>query len=172
MIYSAAQRRKHIRELQQYLQTVSMVCGRIPMVIPDGIFGTETAAAVRAFQREFGLPENGTADSATWNTLVRVYRGYLNSAPRSYSIFPSSTYILREGDSGLLVHIVQAMLSDLSGSFDNLSALGVDGVFGRKTAEAVRTFQKMTGLNQSGAVNSPTWNMLSLVSSHHNHTNR
>lgn len=168
MIYTETQKREHIRELQRYLQALSMFNKKLLYIIPDGIFGNETATAVRAFQREYGLMESGAADSATWNKLVAVYRNFLSHVPVSYNIFPSKNYILREGDDGLLVYIIQAMLNDFGKRHDNLISLNVDGAYGKATADAVKKFQRSVNLNRTGAVNAPTWNMLALTSEHDN----
>ena len=39
--------REKIRELQRYLRRIAQVDGRIPLIGIDGIYGTETADAVR-----------------------------------------------------------------------------------------------------------------------------
>ena len=81
MAYTNSQMRQHIYELQTYLYAISMFNNKIPQVIPNGVYDPETAAAVRAFQREYGLAVTGNTDSATWNKIVNVYRADLNSAP-------------------------------------------------------------------------------------------
>ncbi|HTU75680.1 MAG TPA: peptidoglycan-binding protein [Trebonia sp.] len=42
---------------------------RYPILI-DGIFGPQTLAAVKDFQRKYGLTPNGVVGPATWNKLV------------------------------------------------------------------------------------------------------
>lgn len=39
-------------------------------VEPDGMFGTQTAAAVKSFQLQRGLESNGTVDQSTWTALL------------------------------------------------------------------------------------------------------
>lgn len=39
----------------------------------NGIYGPETTAAVRAFQRRNLLPETGEVDKRTWDALIRSY---------------------------------------------------------------------------------------------------
>jgi hypothetical protein len=51
--------------LQARLRVWGLPVGR------DGAFGAETRAAVRAFQREQGLPVTGRADPATWRLLLQ-----------------------------------------------------------------------------------------------------
>lgn len=42
----------------------------------DGIFGPQTEAALLGFQRNFGLPQTGETDPATWERLGRFISGY------------------------------------------------------------------------------------------------
>ena len=45
-----------------------------PVEVPlDGVYGEETAAAVRLFQEKNGLPPTGAVDRATWNALAEAY---------------------------------------------------------------------------------------------------
>lgn len=168
MAFTANQKRQHIRELQTYLHAISFFNEKIPRVIPDGFYGKETVLAVRAFQREYGLPETGNTDFATWNKIVSVYRSYVYANPVSYNIFPSASYVLRQGDTGILVYILQAMLNDIGAAHDNIPDLAVSGDFNVQTMEAVKQFQKRAGLPQSGSVNSGTWNLLVRTSEHLN----
>ena len=57
MPYTPKQKKKHVREIQCYLQGISYYNDKIPLIIPDGYFGKETSTAVRAFQREYKIPE-------------------------------------------------------------------------------------------------------------------
>lgn len=168
MAYTANQKRQHIRELQNYLYAISFFDDRIPRVIPDGFYGKETALAVRAFQRDYGLPETGNTDFATWNKIVSVYRSFVYANPVSYNIFPSASYVLRQGDKGLIVYILQAMLDDMSNAYDNMPAVDVCGEFNNQTVEAVKQFQKRAGLPQNGSVDSGTWNLIVRTSEHLN----
>ena len=52
---------------------------KIPAV--DGIFGSRTEAAVRAFQEIFGLTPDGIVGPATWYAIVRLYT-------RSHTLIP------------------------------------------------------------------------------------
>lgn len=170
MAFTSNQKKQHIRELQTYLHAISYFNDNIPRIIPDGFYGKETALAVRAFQREYGLPETGNTDFATWNKIVSVYRSYLYTAPIAYNIFPSVSYVMRQGDSGLLVYILQAMLNDLGNQHDNMHKLSVSGNYNEATSQAVSDFQRRMGLPQNGSVDSGTWNMLVKASEHINKT--
>ena len=160
MAYSNAQRKQHIYELQTYLHAIALMNSRIPLIIPDGIYGNETIIAVKAFQRDYGLPDTGNTDSSTWNKIVSVYKEMQKSSPLPYAVFPSSKYVAAKGDSGQLVYILQAMLSDIGKSYDNAPSIDICGKYNDTTAEAVRRFQRWSGLPQNGKVDSGTWNML------------
>ena len=160
MPYTDEQKKEHILELQQYLYAISMFRSDIPQILPSGVYDRETAEAVRAFQKEFGLPQTGEADTATWNMIVEVYLDYLDSAPAAYHIFPSRDYVSHNGDSGQLVYIIQAMLNELGQSYDNMPDINVCGTFNDATMKAVIRFQKKAGLDESGSVDCHTWNML------------
>lgn len=60
---------QNIRTLQTMLRVVASVTGEIPMVIPDGIYGAQTAASVRQFQQAADLPATGKVDEPTWERL-------------------------------------------------------------------------------------------------------
>lgn len=166
MPFTSEQKKQHIRELQTYLHAISFFNERIPRIIPDGFYGRDTAIAVRAFQRDYGLPDTGNTDAATWNKIVSVYRELLYANPIAYNAFPAPDHVLRPGDSGLLVYIIQAMLDNIGAAFDNMPRTPVSGSYTSDTAEAVRNFQRRSGLIQNGNVDSGTWNMLVRTSEH------
>lgn len=62
-----------IRSLQTMLRVVARADARLPGVIPDGSFGSDTEAAVRAFQQTYSLPVTAEVDEATWQKLVSVF---------------------------------------------------------------------------------------------------
>lgn len=55
-----------VRQLQEQLDAIAQIYTAIPRIQPDGIYGQQTAAAVREFQNIFGLPQTGVTDFATW----------------------------------------------------------------------------------------------------------
>ena len=77
-----------VRLLQQWLSVLSEFIPEIPNVAVDGIYGSETRAAVLAAQRRFRLPETGTVGAATWETIYDQFSGIENSALRTKELFP------------------------------------------------------------------------------------
>ena len=63
----------YVRTIQNQLNAISNSYPAIPKVVEDGIFGEQTAEAVRTFQKIFGLPQTGVVDFKTWYEISRVY---------------------------------------------------------------------------------------------------
>lgn len=167
MPYSDNQKRQHIIEVQRYLHAIALMNEKIPVVIPNGVYGNETRIAVTAFQREYSLKETGTVDAITWNKIVEVYKGLFHSLPEPYPAFPSEKFVCEKGSYGQLVYIIQALLYGMGQSYDNFPKINVCGHFNDETVSIVTSFQKFCGLPQNGKVDCATWNMLVSCSVHH-----
>lgn len=156
--------RNSIYELQRFLRELHHKTGSvIPLVNPDGIYGPETAAAVRAFQSEAGLPVTGEADLVTWNAIYKAYSEavMLRAAPHPIYPFPEEDgYEIAEGEHSDIVAIVQFMLRLLANAYDNIDGLPPEGVYNDATVKDIRTFQMSHGLPVTGRVDKATWNAL------------
>ena len=62
-----------VRSLQTMLRTIARIEPGQMNVMPDGIYGSQTAAAVRSFQRRMGLNPTGLADQTTHEAIVREF---------------------------------------------------------------------------------------------------
>ena len=60
---------RNVYVLQYYLAYIALFYPTVTAPITDGDFGQGTDAAVRSYQKTFGLPETGTVDDATWNSI-------------------------------------------------------------------------------------------------------
>lgn len=99
--------------------------------------------------------------------IIRYYYGndmYINSAV-SVSGVPSSWpgYNLNIGASGDNVRTIQRQLNRIAQNYPAIPTVTVDGIYGQRTAEAVRTFQRIFNLPQSGIVDFPTWYSISNI---------
>ena len=166
MAYTQQQERDHIRELQKMLYELSFFDNRIPQVIPDGIYGRETAFAVKAFQQLYGLRPTGEVNQATWEAISDVYQREIQKIAMALDIFPHERKNISAGDRGLEVYAVQAMLSVLADIFDNLSSLPVTGLYDDVTQNAVMEFQKIIGQTETGVTDPATWNLLASSARH------
>ena len=148
---------REVEQLQFWLSTLAQYESSIPSVTVDGIFGSGTAAAVRAFQRRYGLTADGIVGRATWTELYDQFRSIQsdNGTPNAY---PGTA--LREGSSGQNVRLVQFWLKIARTVYTSLANVTVDGKFGSATAAAVRRFQSYFGLTSDGVVGRITWNKL------------
>lgn len=146
-----------VEQLQFWLNTLAQYESSIPSVAVDGVYGSGTAGAVRAFQRRYGLSVDGVVGRATWTELYDQFRSIQsdNGRPNAY---PGTA--LRQGSSGQNVRLVQFWLKIARTVYPNLNTLTVDGKFGAGTAAAVRRFQSYFGLTSDGVVGRTTWNKL------------
>lgn len=99
--------------------------------------------------------------------IIRYYYGndmYINTA-QSISGVPSSWpgYDLTIGSSGEKVRQMQSQLNRIAQNYPAIPKLSVDGIYGPATAEAVRTFQRIFDLPQTGVVDYPTWYSISNI---------
>ncbi|MDD6208913.1 MAG: peptidoglycan-binding protein, partial [Clostridiales bacterium] len=65
----------NVRKLQTELNTISRGYPLIPKLAVDGVFGEQTAQAVRVFQQIFGLPQTGVVDYTTWYKISEIFVG-------------------------------------------------------------------------------------------------
>ncbi|MGX4598380.1 spore cortex-lytic germination protein SleC [Faecalimicrobium sp. JNUCC 81] len=75
--------------------------------------------------------------------------------------FPGET--LQVGSSGKNVRTIQNQLNAISNSYPAIPKVREDGIYGESTASAVKTFQQIFGLPQSGVVDFKTWYEISRV---------
>ena len=71
--YRIDRRPEAVAEVQRYLRAISYKHESVPHIGIDGIFGKETADAVRAFQLLFLLQETGGVDAATFALLYKEF---------------------------------------------------------------------------------------------------
>ena len=62
-----------VRQMQEQLNRIAQNYPAIPRVTADGVYGEQTAEAVRVFQNIFNLPETGIVDYTTWYKISSVY---------------------------------------------------------------------------------------------------
>ncbi len=62
-----------VRMIQTQLNSISDSYPMIPKIRVDGIYGPQTAQAVRTFQQIFFLPVTGVVDFATWYEISKIY---------------------------------------------------------------------------------------------------
>ncbi len=157
--------REAITNLQRYLYQLSFTDPHIPPVPVDGVFGANTARALRAFQQSQGLTPTGRADKQTWDLLYIAYLESLASTGRTEPLylFPRNpeTYSVGLGDEGLIIssirYLLRELMIDYGGVFEDVP---LAGTFDTATEGAVKQFQQLHGLPVTGRVDRDTWNRL------------
>jgi len=153
--------------LQVSLNRISQNYPAIPKIpAADGVFGSRTEAAVRAFQQIFGLTVDGIVGPATWYRIVRLYTAVTrlselrSQGQQFYAINWSPPTTLQAGNTGDKVRQLQYMLSVLSEYIASIPPVTVDGVYGPATTSAVLAFQRRYQLPETGTVGQTTWDTL------------
>lgn len=93
--------------------------------------------------------------------ILRAFYGndmYINVA-EAVSGIPASWpgYDLDIGATGSKVSQIQEQLNTIAGAYPAVPTVTVDGIYGDETKNAVRVFQGIFGLEQTGIVDYPTW---------------
>lgn len=159
-----------VKTIQTELNRISRNYPAIPKItVENGIFGTDTEAAVRKFQKIFNLNQTGEVDKSTWYRIKQYYVGVkklselvsegisLEEAQIPY------TTVLREGMSGVDVGTLQYYLNIIAYFNPNLNLSPLDSNFGPDTTQAVREFQAFYGLPVTGVVEEDTWRTLDKI---------
>lgn len=149
-----------VTTLQYYLSIIAYFNGALEPVPRSNYFGPETVAAVERFQEFYGLAVTGIVDNETWQTISRIYTETVASLPSGYEgtnakLYPG--FFLTEGMRGENVQDLQTYLNKISQNIPEVPSVSVTGYFGEQTENAVREFQRLFGIEVSGAVGPVTW---------------
>lgn len=153
-----------IRSLQTMLQVIAENDPSQATVIPDGIYGPETLAAVSGFQRKHGLPVTGVTDQATWEAIVAVFTPALVEVGQAQplNILLNPHQVLRRGSRHPHIYLVQAMLTVLSDAYKSVPQPNLSGILDDATADSLSTFQYLAALPMTGQLDKQTWRHLAL----------
>ena len=122
----------------RFLQSALVKAGQKLSV--DGIFGSQTALKVRAYQKSKSLKVDGIVGQQTWNAL---FNGVAPPKP------------VEQNDTDDDVKRLQQLLNKFG-----FNCGAEDGYYGGKTKVAVTNFQKKMGLRADGVVSKATWGAL------------
>lgn len=123
------------------LQTRLMALGYMDNDETTTYYGTSTAEAIKKFQRQAGLTQDGVCGVETWDALFADSAAY---------------YAVHEGDEGDDILLIQERLYELG----YLRDVEIDGHFGPATETAVRDFQSRNGISVDGTVGKESINLL------------
>ena len=153
-----------VRSLQTMLRTIARIEPGQMNVMPDGIYGSQTAAAVRSFQRRMGLNPTGMTDQATHEAIVREFERAVIEAEQAHPVQVTLApgQVLRRGDGHPAVYLVQAMLTVIHDLVPSVIAPTHSGRMDPKTSESLASFQTYAGLPPTGELDKRTWKDLAL----------
>lgn len=153
-----------IRSLQTMLRVIHEDDPTHPGIIPDGIYGPDTMAAVSHFQRRHGLPVTGVTDQDTWERIVSHYHDALIRTVEAQPLFilldPGE--VIRQGDRHHHIYLVQAILQALSDVYASVSLPTHSGILDGLTSDSLASFQSLMGLPMTGELDKITWKALAL----------
>ena len=124
-----------VESMQTMLRFAAEGNNRLLPVVPDGVFGPNTMAAVTAFQRYYGLPATGVMNGATWERLVQTYQAQLVQQAPAEAMQPilNPQQTMKPGESNYHIYLVQAALRVLSSVYRGLPQTPVTGEVDRHT---------------------------------------
>lgn len=118
--------------------------------------------------RDGWLSQWGSKDLGEWGynalQILKNYYGYdiiLKQAEKVEGVPMSFQGVLKIGSTGEAVRTIQHQLNVISNNYPLIPKLIEDGVYGQRTAEAVKIFQQIFKLPANGEVNFPTWYSIS-----------
>jgi len=153
-----------IRSLQTMLRVIAESDGSQSSVVPDGIYGQQTANAVTVFQRRYGLPVTGVADQTTWDAIYAVYEPalVLVGEAQPLNIILEPLEVITENQFHPNLFVVQGMLNVFSLAYASILAPDLTGKLDIPTAQSLSAFQELSGLPVTGRLDKQTWRHLAL----------
>ena len=153
---------EYIRGVQYRLRVIGKQDNRIPEVFIDGIYGKETANAVRTLQTLYGLNETGELDLETFELINTLYedaakKQTVNGYRPKFDSYEGG--VMRAGDRFDDIFFLQALLRELSIK-DERFFVEIDGKFNPETEIAVKALQQTLLFEENGLVDIPLWNAL------------
>lgn len=156
-----------VRTIQYYLSYISLFVPTVLSAGFDGSFGPQTENSVKSFQKNYGLPETGVVDRATFDKIEEVYKSLITRIEFQFNpgrILPFPGRVIGEGAEGDDVRSLQEYLNFIAESYNQIPKVNADGVYGAQTANQIEAFKRVFGIPGDGTrVNAALWNSIASV---------
>ena len=161
MTYQNDDRRAVVTHIQEMLRAIEIADGGRVTVPIDGIYGTSTDNAIRAFQKKNGLPITGAVDQDTYELLYArsLEADLAESDPLPIYLFEKGRSV-QKGENSDFVLLLKGLLNELTSIYDDFMPLPMTNSFDAEMEDAVKTFQKRNGLAPTGVIDKATWNAI------------
>ena len=154
-----------VEQVQFWLNTLSQYESSIPSITVDGIYGTLTANAVRAYQRFAGLTVDGIVGRTTWNSLYGRASALRSSGPVvTLKRLPYPGTPLTVGTESSAVLYYSILLQRIAYYFDSVENPPRSNLYTNETADATRSAQALLDLPETGIVDAETWTAVEALS--------
>lgn len=129
-----------VTHLQYMLSVVSQFNSAVQEPPVSGVFGDTTTQAVTTFQRAYGLPETGTVDRATWDSIYSQFAGIETTVFGNEALFPFTRPPMAVTEADLQEQLIAA-----AAAFPELDAPKKTGKLDAQTKKSLAVFQRLTG---------------------------
>ena len=154
--------------IQNELNRIARNYPSIPKIDVDqsGIFGAQTEAAVKQFQKIFNLTPDGIVGNATWYKIKQIYNAVkglgelVSEGVVTEEIVSPFAISLQEGDTGIAVRVLQYYVRVFGCYYADIPIIEITGYFGPETTNAVKEIQKKFNLIVDGVIGIQTWAVL------------
>lgn len=141
----------NVARLQAMLDYIRTIYTSLPKTETTGVYTENTENSVQAFRHLFMLPPSEGVDKTAWELISGLYS---DLSAREYRL-PLSC-----GNRGEGVSELQRMLNFIGKYKSGIPELTADGIFGYRTENAVKAFQRIYSLTADGIVGRITHNAI------------
>ena len=134
-----------VTHLQYMLSVVSQFNSAVHEPPVSGVFGDTTTQAVMTFQRAYNLPETGTVDRATWDSIYSQFAGIETTVFGNEALFPFTRPPMAVTEADLQEQLITA-----AAAFPELDAPKRSGKLDAQTKRSLAVFQRLTGSTPTG----------------------
>jgi len=159
MQYDLSDLSVRVERLQRMLRYLSLSMGIDDLTISvDGVYNDETRQAVMRLQQIQRIPVTGVVDQRTWDAIAELYaREQALRRPVRIRLIPDDRgYVTGIAEQSDAVLILQVMLNALFEKY-RYPSVPLTGIYDRATSDAVREFQHVGGLVETGLADRLTW---------------